>query len=300
MSSSATNSSSGTEDWTIQRILEWTTGFLRQKGIESPRVEAELLLAHARKCPRIRLYMDFNSVLSDAERAAMRELVQRRAKREPIAWIIGSREFYGRSFEVGPAVLIPRPETETLVDVCLELLNKTEPVRIIEVGAGSGCISISLALQRPDSTFAASDISEPALEIARRNAQKHNVAERIQFVAGSALQPFLDQPRSWDAIVSNPPYIRDDEKDSLAPEIRDHEPPHALFAGTDGLDVVRLILAHAARLLKPGGFIALELDPAQCSTACQLLLDAGFTETRIHTDLAGLSRVVSAKLPIAN
>ncbi|MFM7835083.1 MAG: peptide chain release factor N(5)-glutamine methyltransferase [Planctomycetaceae bacterium] len=300
MSSTASNSNPGTDDWTIQRILEWTTGFLKQKGIESPRVEAELLLAHARKCPRIRLYTDFNSVLTDSERAAMRELVQRRAKREPIAYIIGSREFYGRPFDVAPAVLIPRPETETLVDVCLELLPPTEPVRIIEVGAGSGCISISLALQRPNSTLHASDISEQALEIARRNAQKHSVADRIQLVVGSALLPFLEQSLSCDAIVSNPPYIRDDEKETLAPEIRDHEPPQALFAGSDGLDVVRLILAHAGKLLKPGGFIALELDPAQCPATCQLLLDAGFTNTRIHPDLAGLSRVVSTKLPVAS
>ncbi len=296
MSTSAPNATSETDGWTIQRILEWTTGFLRQKGIESPRVEAELLLAHARKCPRIRLYTDFNSILPDTERAIMRELVQRRAKREPLAYIIGSREFYGRSFEVGPAVLIPRPETETLVDVCLELLPQSVPVRLIEVGVGSGCVSISLALQRPNASLAASDISDTALEIARRNAQKHGVADRLQLASGSALQPFLTEPQQWDAIVSNPPYIRDDEKDSLAPEIREHEPAHALFAGSDGLAVVRLILEHAASLLKPGGFIALELDPAQCPTVSQLLLQSGFSDPRTHSDLAGQGRVVSARL----
>ena len=174
MPSTAHNATSDTDGWTIQRILEWTTGFLKQKGIESPRVEAELLLAHARKCPRIRLYTDFNSILPETERAAMRELVQRRAKREPLAYIIGSREFYGRSFEVGPAVLIPRPETETLVDVCLELLPQSVPVQLIEVGIGSGCVSISLALQRHNASLAASDISDAALEIAGRNAQKHS------------------------------------------------------------------------------------------------------------------------------
>lgn len=295
MPSTAHNATSDTDGWTIQRILEWTTGFLKQKGIESPRVEAELLLAHARKCPRIRLYTDFNSILPETERAAMRELVQRRAKREPLAYIIGSREFYGRSFEVGPAVLVPRPETETLVDVCLELLPQSVPVQLIEVGVGSGCVSISLALQRHNASLAASDISDAALEIAGRNAQKHSVADRIRFASGSALQPFLAEPQRWDAIVSNPPYIRDDEKDSLAPEIRDHEPAHALFAGADGLAVVRLILEHAPTLLKPGGFIALELDPAQCPVVSQLLLDSGFSDAKIHPDLAGLSRVVSAR-----
>ena len=135
MSSAAASSNSDTDGWTIQRILEWTTGFLRQKGIESPRVEAELLLAFARKCPRIRLYTDFQTLLTEHERSTMRELVQRRARREPLAYLIGSREFYGRSFEVGPAVLIPRPETETLVDVCLELIPQSTSIRIGEVGA---------------------------------------------------------------------------------------------------------------------------------------------------------------------
>ena len=195
MSSAAASSNSDTDGWTIQRILEWTTGFLRQKGIESPRVEAELLLAFARKCPRIRLYTDFQILLTEHERSTMRELVQRRARREPLAYLIGSREFYGRSFEVGPAVLIPRPETETLVDVCLELIPQSTSIRIGEVGAGSGCISISLALQRPAANIAASDISEQALQIAQRNAQKHGVADRIHFAHGSALQPF-QRPRT--------------------------------------------------------------------------------------------------------
>lgn len=295
MSSAAASSNSDTDGWTVQRILEWTTGFLRQKGIESPRVEAELLLAFARKCPRIRLYTDFQTLLTEHERSTMRELVQRRARREPLAYLIGAREFYGRSFEVGPAVLIPRPETETLVDVCLELIPQSTPTRICEVGAGSGCISISLALQRTATVIAASDISEQALQIAQRNAQKHGVTERIRFALGSALQPFLNDPELLDGIVSNPPYIRDDEKDSLAPEIRDHEPPQALYAGTDGLDVVRLILNHAPQKLKSGGFIAFELDPSQCPLVCQLLLNCGCSDIQTHTDLAGLNRVVSAR-----
>ncbi|MEN9557155.1 MAG: Release factor glutamine methyltransferase, partial [Planctomycetota bacterium] len=139
--SSAPTPASETDRWTVQRILEWTAGFLKQKGVESPRLEAELLLAFARKCPRIRLYTDFTEPLSDEQRAVMRELVQRRAKREPLAYLVGTREFYGRSFEVGPGVLIPRPETETLIDVCLERIPSDTASHVVEVGFGSGCIS---------------------------------------------------------------------------------------------------------------------------------------------------------------
>lgn len=282
--------------WTVQRILEWTTGFLRQKGIESPRLEAELLLAHARNCPRIRLYTDFNTPLSDAQRSTMRELVTRRSKREPIAYLVGHREFYGRSFEVTPAVLIPRPETETLIDVCLELIPSNQPLHLLEVGVGSGCISVTLARQRPAIQVTATDISSEALQIAARNAAKHDAADRITLIHGDTLQPLLHSNSSsrFDGLISNPPYVCDHERGQLQPEVDLHEPPAALYAGPDGLDVVRSILRQAPELLNPNAFIVLELDPQQCSTVCTLLQHSGFSNCRIHQDSAGHDRIVQA------
>ena len=278
--------------WTVRRILEWTAGFLKQKGVESPRLEAELLLAHARQCQRIRLYTDIDNELTDAERTQMRASVQRRAQREPLAYIIGSREFYGRSFEVGQGVLIPRPETETLVDICLERIPKDQPRTVAEVGFGSGCIAVTIARQRPLCHVVATDLSERAMEIAMRNVHKLEVADRVTLLAGDVLQPLLTGGTLFDGLISNPPYIRDDERDTLQPEVAQHEPAEALFAGKDGLDIVRRIAADAAKILKPGAFIALELDPAQCETVATLLTASGFRSTSIRRDLSGNNRIV--------
>jgi release factor glutamine methyltransferase len=202
------NQPASADVWTVRRILEWTTGFLKQKGVESPRLEAELLLAHARHCQRIRLYTDIDTELTDAERTQMRESVQRRSKREPLAYIVGTREFYGRSFEVGQGVLIPRPETETLVDVCLERIPKDQSRTIAEVGFGSGCIAITIARQRPNCTVYATDNSPRAMELASRNVEKLDVASRVNLLAGDLLQPLLATGIRFDGLVSNPPYSR--------------------------------------------------------------------------------------------
>ena len=286
------NQPASADVWTVRRILEWTTGFLKQKGVESPRLEAELILAHARKCQRIRLYTDINSELTDAERTTMRESVQRRAKREPLAYIVGTREFYGRSFEVGHGVLIPRPETETLVDVCLELIPKDQSRTVAEVGFGSGCIAITVARQRPICTVYATDISPRAMEIAIRNVEKLEVVSRVHLLAGDVMQPLLETGIQFDGLISNPPYIRDDERSTLQPEVVQHEPPEALFSGPDGLDIVRRIAADASKILKPGSFIALELDPAQCESVADLLKTSGFSSTSIRRDLSGNDRIV--------
>jgi release factor glutamine methyltransferase len=292
--SSAPTPASETDRWTVQRILEWTAGFLKQKGVESPRLEAELLLAFARKCPRIRLYTDFTEPLSDEQRAVMRELVQRRAKREPLAYLVGTREFYGRSFEVGPGVLIPRPETETLIDVCLERIPSDTASHVVEVGFGSGCISITLARQRPQCHVTATDISSTAVSIASRNVDRHAVKDRVVLMQGDCLEPLLNSGMRFEGLVSNPPYIREDERDSLQPEVAVHEPAEALFAGTDGLDVVRRLIQQAPGILKPGAFLAMELDPSQCAEVTALVSAAGFTAARVHRDLAGLDRIVEA------
>ena len=294
--STSGNQPANADVWTVKRILEWTAGFLKQKDVESPRLEAELLLAHARQCPRIRLYTDFDAELTEAQRAQMRESVQRRAKREPLAYIIGSREFYGRTFEVGQGVLIPRPETETLIDICLERIPKAEPRCLVEVGFGSGCIAITIARQRPLCKVIATDVSDRAMEIATRNVQKLEVTGHVTLLAGDVLQPLLAGGPQFDGLVSNPPYIRDDERSSLQPEVAQHEPSEALFAGSDGLNIVRRIVVDAPKVLKPGAFIVLEVDPAQCETVASLLTSAGFQSINIRRDLSGNDRIVEGVL----
>ena len=284
--------------WTVRRILTWTTDFLKQKGIESARLEAELLLAHARQCPRIRLYTDFETPLSDDERTRMRGFVQRRATREPLAYITGRREFYGRDFEVGPGVLVPRPETETLIDVCLERIPTDQPSRILEVGFGSGCIAVTLALQRPKCSVTATDISADAVRFATGNVGRHKVEARVTLLNGSLFEPVAaaDTEARFDGIVSNPPYIRNDELSDLQPEVAQYEPHSALVAGADGLDVVRQLIAGAPAMLKPHGWMILEVDPAQCSTVSRLLAEAGFQQTKVFKDLNQEDRIVQGVL----
>ncbi|MEQ9408878.1 MAG: peptide chain release factor N(5)-glutamine methyltransferase [Fuerstiella sp.] len=293
------DSAASTDDvWTVQRILTWTTDFLKQKDVESPRREAELLLAHARNCPRIRLYTDLETPLTDAERRRMRDYVKRRAQREPLAYITGHREFYGRDFAVGAGVLVPRPETETLVDVCLERIPQDTPSRICEVGFGSGCIAVTLARQRPQCSVVASDTSEVALQFATQNVATHGVAAQVQLVSGDGLQAIrATTGELFDGLVSNPPYVCVHELSGLDPEVAVHEPREALVSGDDGLTLMRQIIAEAPGMLRPGGWLAVELDPAQCETVQHLLAEAGFIDIRTRQDLSGSDRIVEAALP---
>ena len=282
--------------WTVQRILVWTTDYLAKTGIESARLDAELLCAHARHCQRIRLYTDFSVPMTDVERGRMREYVRRRAAREPLAYITGKREFYGRDFEVGTGVMVPRPETETLIDLALEHIPDDRPSRFVEVGFGSGCIAVTLAIQKPRCLIRASDISAACCEYAGRNAAAHGVADRIELVHGDGLSVVkrLMGNSTCDGLVSNPPYVCDHEIRDLQPEVADHEPREALLSGADGLDLIRQLIPDSARLLRPGGWIGLECDPAQCIRVSQLLRDTGFTEPQIHRDFRDTDRIGTA------
>ena len=284
------------EVWTVQRILGWTTNYLAEAGVESARLDAELLCAHARQCQRIRLYTDYDVPLTEVERSRMRESVQRRANREPLAYITGKREFYGRSFEVGAGVMIPRPETETLVDLALEQIPDDRPSRFIEVGFGSGCIAVTLAIQKPRCQIGASDISDACCEYARRNADAHGVADRIQFVHGDGLSAVrhLLKDSVCDGLVCNPPYICEHEFCGLQPEVAGYEPREALLSGVDGLNVIRQLMPESACLLRSGGWIGLECDPAQCIDVSQLMKNVGFTEPQIHRDYRDTDRIVTA------
>ncbi|MFG0333349.1 MAG: peptide chain release factor N(5)-glutamine methyltransferase, partial [Maioricimonas sp. JB049] len=218
--------------WTVRRVLEWTTGYLREHGSETPRLEAEVLLAFARNCPRIRLYTDYDEELDASVRGRMRELVRRRAAHEPVAYLVGHREFFSLAFEVTPDVLIPRPDTETMIVAALEQARERPAPRIADLGTGSGCIAIAMATQHRGALVTAVDISEAALAVARRNAQRHNVADRVRFLQGDMFAA-LPEGERFDFILSNPPYIPSGEIPTLSREVIDYEPESALDGGDD-------------------------------------------------------------------
>lgn len=284
------------EVWTIKRILEWTTGYFRDKAIDSPRLDAELLLAHVLKCERIRLYMDYDKPLSPEERAAFRALVRRRAAYEPVAYILGEREFFSRSFEVNPAVLVPRPETEHLVEEVLGWAEGREqqPLRVLDIGTGSGALAVVLACELPQARVVATDISAEALEVARRNAERHGVAERVELRQGDLWAPARDEPPgSFDVIVSNPPYVETSVRASLMADVRDYEPHLALFAGRDGLDVLRGLIPGVPKYLASPGIFACEYGSSQRDAVRGLMESAGgWSAVRDIIDLQKLPRGV--------
>lgn len=282
------------EPWTIRRILEWTIGHLTDRKIETPRLDAEILLAHACGCRRIELYTRYDEVLGEKPRGVMRELVKRRAQHEPVAYLVGHREFFSLNFRVTPDVLIPRPDTETLVLELLDLAKTFDAPRILDMGTGTGCIAITAAVNLPAATVTAVDISAAALRVAGENAATHNASDRVNFLEGDLFAP-VGTDASFDIIASNPPYIAEDEWAALMPDVREHEPRHALLAGADGLDVFRPLIAQAVSYLTPGGHLLLEMDTAQADAVCGLLN----AESRLHNirtlnDLTGRPRVAVA------
>ena len=284
--------------WTIAQILTWTQNYFRERHIATARLDAEVLLAHALGCERVRLYTHFDQPLTAPERQTFRAFVQRRVRHEPVAYIRGKREFYGRDFAVTPDVLIPRPETEHIIELALGHL-KAQPqspsaLRILDVGTGSGILAITLAAELPDSHVTAIDISAAALHIARRNAATHKVDDRVSFIEGDLLAPCANLP-PFDLIVSNPPYV--EACAQLPADVRDHEPALALFAGNDGLAIWRrLIPAVRAHLQASGGLFLGEIGSTQAPAVQQLLATAGaWRHTAIHVDLQQLPRVAWAQ-----
>lgn len=284
----------GEQAWTVKRILEWTTRHFAERGCETPRLDAEILLAHVRVCRRIELYTRYDEVLSDAQRQAMRALVKRRAAHEPVAYLVGSREFYGRSFAVGPEVLIPRPDTETLVLHLLDFLATRRQPRALELGTGSGCICVTAAAHIPDLRVVAVDVSPGALQMAQHNAERHGVADRIAFLEGDLFAP-VDPSERFDAIVSNPPYVRSGELEELEPDVRLHEPRLALDGGPQGMAVAERIIECAADYLVSGGLLALELSPSLMHVAVASINATGaFATPVILKDAGPRERVIAA------
>lgn len=281
---------------TLLDVLRLSTTYLAEHGSATPRLDAELLCAHALGLRRIDVYLQFDRPLREDELDTTREFVRRRARGEPVAYLTGVREFYGRPFAVDPSVLIPRPETETLVDVALRHLRDApddpREARIADLGTGSGCIAVSLAAEMPGLRVVATDISAAALTVAQRNAERHGVEERITFVQGSwgdALEG------AFDMVVSNPPYVTVEELADAAPDVRDFEPHVALLGGADGLDVYRALLGSLHGTLRDGARLLFEIDPRRAETVSSLITDAfAGAETVVVQDLAGHDRVVGA------
>ncbi len=281
---------SGGRSWTVLELIRWTTDHFASRGIETPRLDAEVLLAHALGTERVKLYIDFEKPVEPSERAVFRELVRRRAdQRVPVAQLCGSREFWSRSFRVSADVLIPRPDTETLVDAVLTRLPSQRCGQAIaDIGTGSGVIALSLALELPDASVIATDISPAALQIARSNADELQV-DCVSFREGSLYEPLAGE--RFDVIVSNPPYLAKQEAHALPPEL-DHEPEQALFGGADGYAVLRPLIAGASGHLLPGGLFAVEVGLGQAEEVAGSFAAADLTDIETVRDLAGHPRVV--------
>lgn len=250
------------QPWTIGRLLTWTAEFLGKKGAESPRLDAEVLLAHVLKWERVQLYTHYEDEVSETARSAYRELVRRRSEGAPVAYLVGRKEFFSLPLVVSPAVLIPRPDTETVVVEFLALMKGREAPHAVDVGTGSGCIPLACVQHHKSVRMEAIDLSAEALAIARANAEKLGLADRIRFHQGDLLGPVGDVG-PFDAILSNPPYIPTAEIANLEHGVRDYEPRQALDGGDDGLRVVSRLIEQAVPLLKPGGHLILEIGTAQ-------------------------------------
>jgi len=290
---------------TVRRALREGAEFLSRVGVESDRLDAELLLGKALGCPREKLYLNYEMALGTPVKDLYDSLLERRALREPLCYLIGSREFWSLDFYVTSEVLVPRPETELLIEVTLGLvreLDSPRAIKILDLGTGSGAIAVSLAKELGEAEIWATDLSWGALEVARRNALRHGVEGKICFLHGNAFAPVKGQRDFFDLLVSNPPYVRQSEIEKLPPEVRDWEPKLALDGGVDGLDFYRRIVKEAHHYLADGGFLAVEIGADMGREVCGLIADVGYySAASVWQDYAGKDRVVAArKLPGAD
>lgn len=295
------------EPWTIAAVLKWATDDFRARGIESPRLDAEVLLAFALASTRVQLIVDAQRPLMPNELARFRDLVKRRRGREPVAYLLGAREFYGRSFRVDRRVLVPRPDTETLVEVALRRTRGVAlGMRALDLCTGSGCVAITLARERPTAHVVGSDLSHDAVAVARDNAYRlgaYNVAwgEGDLFGALASLPawPGFSSGR-FDLVTANPPYLTEGEIPGLQADIREHEPRLALVGGADGLDLVRRIVDEAPAHLRTRGVLAQEIGAGQSGAVVALYEARGFVEVEVARDYGGIDRVVSGLWPGAS
>jgi len=280
--------------WTVLRLMTWSGEYLEGKGVERGRLGAEHLSAHALGLPRLQIYLQYDRPLDTSELDAFRPLLRRRARREPLQYILGRAAFRELDLAVDPRVLIPRPETEVLVEEVLTWARGREDLDALDLGTGSGAIALSLLVEGPFRRVVATDVSEGAVEVARGNARGAGVEGRLELRVGTLFDS-VDPGETFDVVVSNPPYVAEDEASDLQPEVGEWEPAPALFGGPDGLSVVRAIVQGAGEVVKPGGVLALEVGVRQPGIVARLLEETGvFHGVRIRRDLAGRQRIVLA------
>jgi len=276
------------ETWTPLKLIAWTQEWFGKRGVDAPRLTAELLLAHALRCDRVRLYLDFDKPIGDPELAAFRELVRRRGEGEPTAYLLGTREFHGRPFLVDARVLVPRPETELLVDAAIAALS--EGGRALDLCTGSGAIAISVALGRPGVRALATDVSAEALAVAAENVRRLGAGGVVELAQGDLWAAVPERADPFEVITANPPYVPSAEVPGLPREVR-REPCIALDGGADGLDLVRRIVAGAPARLAPGGLLLVELHESHAAPFVALCSGAGLVRAEVRRDLAGLPRL---------
>lgn len=287
--------------WTIGELLKVSADYLKQKGVEAPRLSAEILLAHHLRFTRIKLYLQYDQPLTEPEVEGYRALIRRRLSREPIQYITGTQEFWSMEFMVSPRVLIPRPESEVLIEQALALGRETpsfreEGVALLDLGTGCGALAVALAREFAKARIVATDLSEEALRVARGNSERHGMRARIEFRAGDWFAPFSEEAIRFHMILCNPPYIASEAFGSLCPEVREHEPRMALDGGEKGMAEITRILTEAGSYLHPGGWILMEMDPEQTLPAVRILEKTGqFDEHRRIQDYSRRYRVVMAR-----
>ena len=278
--------------WTISSLLNWTVNYFKSKNIQSARLDAEVLLSHVLRQERIYLYVHFDEPMEQNELSKFREYVKKRAQHVPIAYIIGEREFMGLPFKVTKDTLIPRPDTEILVENVLNNVDKDKEIEIVDIGTGSGAIILSLLVNLPKAQGKTVDISSKAIEVAKENAVNLQVNDRCEFFVGDLFAPL--NGNKFDVIVSNPPYIPQKDIATLEDDVKEYEPVSALTDGGDGLSYYRRLLSEGKAYIKENGFIALEIGIYQSEDVKQIAMDNGWKNIKIIKDYAGIDRVVLA------
>lgn len=290
---------SGSEPWTVARVLSWASEDFKKRGIDSARLDAELLLAHTLGIDRVRLIIDARRPLEPDELASYRELIRRRREREPVAYLLGEREFYGLPMRVRPGVLIPRPDTETLVEVALDRTRGSDMYgRLLDLCTGSGCVLLAFHKHRPTWQVTGVDVSDQALAVARENATRLGLLHNCRLLLGDGFEPLRSGER-FELITANPPYVSEKDMQELDPGISRYEPHLALFGGADGLDLIRRIIREAPERLVTGGVLALEVGYDQADRVAAALAERGFADIDRRRDYGGHQRVISGSWPDA-
>ncbi len=284
------------ESWTIKRLLDWTVNFLAQKGFESPLLDTQVLLSHALGCKRLELYTRYDEEVREDNRTKFRDLIRQRVEGCPVAYLVGRKEFFSLEFEVGRAVLIPRPDSECVVDECLRLAKPLPEPRVLDIGTGSGNLAVAVARQHKTAKVTAIDVSPEALALAERNAAKHGVGARMRFLRGDVFGPLTTEER-FDFVLSNPPYIPHDDLAKLEPGVRDYEPHLALDGGKDGFAVFDRLVAEAPQHLTPGGYLIVEIgSPQEVPARARLEAHGGYELAKTVQDGSGHPRVLKGRL----